>query len=145
MLGHDIAAALPDLQAHAESLLVDTFTVYKPNGTTTDPDDFEVPAFASQGSTKGKVQGPSSQATDTATQTATVGGVERPVVAGGLHIPVSAPNPAAGPEGVGWEYVCTAVGAMSDTSLVGRRWRVVNAPAKTYATARRLDVVEVPL
>ena len=133
------------MRARAQALMADTFTAYAPNGTTTDADGFEVPAYASQGSTKGKVQGPSSQATDTATQTATVGGVERPVIAGGLHIPVSAPSPAAGPEGVGWEYVCTAVGALSDTSLVGRRWRVVNAPAKTHATARRLDVVEVPL
>ena len=126
-------------------MMVDTFTAYAPNGTTTDGDGFKVPAYADQGSTKGKVQGPSAQSSDTATRTALVGGVERPVIAGGLHIPVSAPCPAAGPEGVGWEYVQTAAGALSDPNLVGRRYRVVNAPAKTYATARRLDVVEIPL
>jgi hypothetical protein len=51
--------------------------------------------------------------------------------------------PTAGDQGIGWEYLCTAVGAHDDPTLLGRRFLVVNAPAKSFATARRLDVVEV--
>jgi hypothetical protein len=51
--------------------------------------------------------------------------------------------PTAGDQGIDWEYLCTAVGAHDDPTLLGRRFLVVNAPAKSFATARRLDVVEV--
>lgn len=88
--------------------------------------------------TAGRVSGRSREG-DTNTRTVTVGGVESPVVEGGLHIPLSAGLPA-----IGWEFVCTATGPASDPALAGRRWRVVDVPAKSYATARRLDVVEIP-
>lgn len=120
-------------QAAAERQMVDTFTAYSPDGNTP-VGGYETPAFTEEYSTRGKIQG----SADTATQWKTVGGTERPLVMGGLHIPVS-----ADPPGVDWEFECTAVAAPSDQSLLGRRWRVVNAPAKTNATARRLDVVEV--
>ena len=132
------ASAIAQGRAAAEREMADTFTAYAPNGTTTDADGYHVPAFASQGSTKGKIQGPSSQARDTNARTVRVGDVERPVIEGGLHIPIGATVPA-----IGWEYACTAVGALSDPSLAGRRYRVVDVPAKTFATARRLDVVQV--
>jgi hypothetical protein len=32
---------------------------------------------------------------------------------------------------------------MVDPALLGRRFQVVSVPAKSFATARRLDVVEV--
>lgn len=134
---------LDDFRAEAESLFLDTFAAFSPNGTTTDADGFEVPAYADEGSTPGKVQGQSSQASDTYSRTVTVGGVERQVLQGGLHIPLSAPVPAAGDRGIGWEYVCTAVGPATDPALLNRRYLVVSTPAKSYATARRLDVVEV--
>ena len=124
-------------RAAAADLYIDTFAAYSPNGTTLDANGYNVPAFASQGSTPGKVQARTRQG-DTNTRTVAVGGVERPVLEGGLHIPVSATVPS-----VGWEYVCTAVGALSDPSLLNRRYRVVDVPAKTYVTARRLDVVQV--
>ena len=69
----------------------------------------------------------------------TVGGVERPVVEGGLHLPLDAELPA-----IGWHDICTAVGPSSDPALLGRRWEVVDVPAKSYATARRLDVAQIP-
>lgn len=119
-----------------------TFTAYSPNGFTT-VDGIEVPAFADEGSTPGKMQGGSVSTSDTATRTVTVGGVSRVVLAGGLHIPISSDVPTAGDQGIGWEYLCTAVGAHDDPTLLGRRFLVVNAPAKSFATARRLDVVEV--
>ena len=114
--------------------MVDTFTAYSESAATVD--GLETTTRVDEGSTPGRVVGPNR---DTDTRTVTVGGVEREVMHGGLHIPLSSPVPA-----IGWEYVCTAVGAGSDPSLLGRRWRVVDAPAKTFATARRLDVVEVP-
>lgn len=122
--------------------MTDRFTVYSPNGYTT-VDGLEVRAFTTEGTTLGKVQASSAQSGDTATRTVTVGAVSRPVLSGGLHIPISADLPVAGDPGVGWEYECTAVGDVSDASLVGRRYLVVGVPGKSFATARRLDVVEV--
>jgi hypothetical protein len=121
----------------AQAAFADTFAAYSPAVTTLDVNGYEVPAFTAQGSTKGKVQSRNREG-DTNTRMIRVGDVDRPVIEGGLHIPLSATVP-----GIGWEYVCTAVGALSDVALLGRRWRVVDVPAKTYATARRLDVVEV--
>lgn len=127
----------------AEASYSDTFTAYSPNGTTTDGNGFEVAAYANEGDTPGKIAGPSMQSRDTNARTVTVGGMERPVVEGGLHIPVSASVPAVGEYGVGWEYVLTELGPMTDPSLQDSRWLVVDAPAKSYATARRLDVVRL--
>lgn len=123
----------------AARLMSDTFDAFSPGGTTTGPGGFEVGGFTAEGETPGRVSGRSRAGGDTSTRTVTIGGVERPVMEGGLHIPLDAPLPK-----IGWEYVCTAVGSASDPSLVGRRWRVVDVPAKSFATARRLDVVEVP-
>lgn len=120
----------------AESQMLDTFTAYAYTYATVD--GIEQQTWVAQGSTRGKVAGRSRQS-DTNTRTVTIGGTERQVVDGGLHLPLSAPLPA-----IDWEYECTALGPASDPSLLGRRWRVVDVPAKSFATARRLDVVEVP-
>lgn len=136
-LNSAIEAELPNLRAEAVATFTDTFAAYSPGGSTTDADGFEVPGWTDEGSTVGKVSGRSRES-DTDTRMVTVGGVERPVVSGGLHIPLTASVPA-----IGWEYVMTAAGPVTDPALVGRRWRVVDVPAKSYATARRLDVVEV--
>jgi hypothetical protein len=117
-----------------------TFAAYSPGGTTYDADGYPTSGYTSEGSTFGKLAG---RGPDTQARTVTIGDSERLVVEGGLHIPISAPIPAAGEYGVGWEYVCTAVGPGMDPALVGKRWLVVDAPVKSYATARRLDVVEV--
>jgi hypothetical protein len=129
-------------QRAAESLMTVTLAAYSPNGTTV-VNDQKVPAFASQGTTRGKVSGQSAQATDPYTRMVTIGEVEVPVLQGGLHIPLSSPIPNEQP-GHQWEYVVTALGPVDDPALLGRRYRVVSVPAKSYATARRLDVVEVP-
>lgn len=134
-LAANVGEALPEFRAAAESLMVDTFTAYS-NGTAV-VDGLKEDAWTDEYSTRGRVSGRARDG-DTNTRTVTVGGVERPVVEGGLHIPLSAPLPA-----IGWEFVCDEVGPASDPSLVGRRWRVVDVPAKSFATARRLDVVEV--
>jgi hypothetical protein len=120
----------------------DTFTAYSPGGSTT-VNGFEVPGYTSQGTTPGKIAGSSMQTTDTAARTVTIGDMELLVVEGGLHIPISATVPVAGEYGTGWEYVLTTLGAETDASLLNSRWLVVNVPAKSNATARRLDVVRL--
>jgi hypothetical protein len=127
-------------QQAAERLMTLALDAYSP-----DPDNptvvngQEQPGFASEGSTPGKVAGRSQQSSDTYTRTVTIGEVEVPILEGGLHIPISAPVPE-----IRWEYEVTALGADDDPVLLNRRYRVVSVPAKSFATARRLDVVEVP-
>lgn len=116
---------------------------YSPTDTSPGVNGLEVQNYADEGATVGKVQGGSASTADTATDFLVIGGVRRAVLRGGLHIPISSDVPTAGDVGVGWEYACTAVGVHSDPSLVGRRYLVVNVPGKSFATARRLDVVEV--
>lgn len=133
-----IQSALPELRLEAERLMQDTFTAYSPGGKTENASGQEVDGWTDEGETLGKVSGRSRQGGDTDTRYETVGAIQRPVVEGGLHIPLEAPMPS-----VGWEYVCTAAGPSSDPGLVGRRYRVVDVPLKSFATARRLDVVDV--
>lgn len=135
MLIHEINVALPALRAEAEALMSDEFTAYAVTRQKVGGLDEDVET--SQGVTRGRLSG-RSRGGDTNTRTVEIGGVERPVIEGGLSIPVSAPLPAPG-----WVYVCTATGPSSDPALLNRRWRVVDVPAKSHATARRLDVVEV--
>lgn len=144
-----LSTALPTGQAAAEALMLDTFTAYKPDGTTP-VDGLEVQAYSDKGETLGKIQG-QTVGKDTSGGTRVIGGVERPIITAGLHLPLSAFLDdedglliRAGDIGVGWEFQCTETGTASDPSLVGRRYLVVNVPAKAFATARRLDVVELP-
>lgn len=130
------------MRGMARSLFADTFTAYAP-ATATIVNGFEVPGYSSQGTTPGKVAGSSMQTRDTATRTVTVGAMELLVVEGGLHIPISAPVPVAGEYGTGWEYALTTPGPLTDPALTGSRWLVVSVPAKSYATARRLDVCRI--
>lgn len=140
-----ISSALPEFQAMAESLMTLTLTPHAPTGNyTTNPEGYEVPELLAQTPHVGKVQAGSQAGSDVATRYVRVGAVDVPVISGGLHIPLGAPIPAAGEEsGTGWEYAVTAVGPADDPALLGRRYRVVGAPAKSHATARRLDVIEV--
>lgn len=133
---------LPAMQARANGLMTDEFTAYAPT-TDTIVNGFEVDAYAWRGTTPGKIQGPSKQTRDTATRSITVGNMELYVVEGGLHIPVTADVPVAGEYGTGWEYVLTTLGEFTDPALENSRWLVVSAPVKSYATARRLDVVRL--
>ena len=85
-----------------------------------------------------KIQGSSADSSDTSSRTVNVGGVDRPVIEGGLHIPVGKPATEHG-----WVFEVTSVGALSDIRLLGKRYMVDNDPVKSNATARRIDVVEV--
>lgn len=137
----DIAVSereMAEARADAAALMTDTFTAYSPGGMTTNADGYEVEGFTSEYTTPGKIAGRSRQGGDTSTRFVTVGTVDRPVFEGGLHIPLDAALPA-----IGWEFVCTDVGPASDPGLLGRRYRVVDVPLKSFATARRLDVIDV--
>jgi len=115
--------------------MLDTFTAYAYE--TIKVDGIDEQTWVAQYDTSGTASGQSAR--DTYTRYIQVGGVEVPEVQGGLHIPLSADLPA-----IGWRFECIAVGPNSDPNLLGRKWQVTNVPAKSYATARRLDVVEVP-
>ena len=136
------AEEIAEFRADAESLMVDEFDVFAP-GASELVDGLRRTTYDSMGSTPGKVQAGATASKDAATRTVRIGGTDRPLIEGGLHIPLSAPVPVAGDRGIGWEYVVSSVGSETDPALVGRRYLVVGAPAKSYATARRLDVVEV--
>lgn len=117
--------------------MTDTFLAYSPNGTTT-VNGKESPAFKLEGSTLGRIR-VTQRVDSTTARFVEVGGVSVPEVVGGLRIPLGAKVPS-----VRWEYVMTAAGPDTDPALVGRRWRVEGVQADSYATARRLNVVEVP-
>lgn len=120
-----------------------TLAAYSPSDTlTTNAEGFEVPGYAPEGTTVGKVAG-ASRDSDTNARSEQIGGVDRPVVQGGLHIPIGAPVPTMGRYRLGWEYVVTAVGPSDDPALLDSRWLVVDSPAKSRATARRLDVIRL--
>lgn len=137
-----IASELPQLRAQAESLMTLTLRAYAPGGETI-VDGFKVEGYTFKGEVYGKVQGGSSSTKDPADRYISIGGVQRPILYGGLHLPLDAPVPVAGEQGIGWEYEVTSVGDLDDQSLFGRRYLVYSSPAKSFATARRLDVVEV--
>lgn len=141
-LGADLAGVTGELRREAESTLIDTFTAYEPAGYgPLDPLTGEKPRLfiVRESGVMGKVKGQGGLAgSDQEAQTVTIAGVRYTVMKGGLHLSLAALVPAKG-----WEYECTAVGDLSDPSLLGRRYRVVEAPAMTWATARRLDVIEV--
>ena len=115
MFADEIRAALPGLQGYAESLMTSTFAASALEWAKVGGLDEQT--WVAKGETLGKVQASSGK--DSQTRYVTVGEVERPVVEGGLHIPISAPVPE-----IGWVYECTAVGPGVDPALVGRRWRV---------------------
>lgn len=137
-------ARLGAFQSRAESLMGLTLAPLEPDGFAV-VGGLEVQAYTQHDDTPGKVQGGSMATADTATEFVSIGGVRRPLLRGGLHIPVGAELPVAGDQGIGWEYAVMAIGPHDDPTLLNRRYLVVNAPAKSHATARRLDVVEVPL
>lgn len=136
------ASDMEVLRADAESMFTLTLTAYSPGDPVT-TNGQKAPGFNSEGITPGKVAGQSQQSSDPLSRTVTIGEVEVSVLQAGLHIPLSAPVPDER-YGHQWEYVVTAVGPADDPALLNRRYRVVSVPAKSFATARRLDVVEVP-
>lgn len=129
------------MRARAVSLMHDSFTAYSPNGLAPGPAGLEQPSYVTQGTTVGKIAAVSRD--DTGTSQETVGGVGRRVPTATLHIPFSSFAPVGGERFIGWEFVLTTPGPNTAPELAGSRWLVVDSPAKSYATARRLDVVRL--
>lgn len=118
--------------------MLDEFTAYALDGsTTTDGDGYSVPGYGEVDVTLGKIPNKRLGGDATNASTVTVGGVERVVIKGGLHVPW-----ADSPE-VGWEYVLTWPGPTTHTSMLGKRFQVVETHPASGMTAWRLDVVEV--
>ena len=119
----------------AERMMTDTCAVRYPTGTSTpDPDTgTEAPDYADRFTSKCKVQARNLQA-----RQEEVGGRTATTVSVELHLPIDAPAVEVGD-------VCeiAAVGALSDPQMLGRKFRVVAPVAKSFATARRLDVEEM--
>lgn len=132
VIGHEIAAVLPELRAHAESLMVDAGRALRPSGGVVYADQQETREYVEVFTSRCKVK-----PRDLGVEAVEVGGRsavrDRPV----LHLPVSAPPLLPGDE---WEI--TAVSPLS-TVVVGRRYRVSGPFEKSLATARRYEVEEM--
>lgn len=140
----DPGPALRRGQHAAEDLMTLTLVPHVPAGLG-EVDGYDVQLYDPRVPHPGKIHGSSLTAQDAATTFVTIGEVELPVLKAGLHIPIGAPVPTPGMvRGRGWEYLVSAVGRYNDPALLGRWFLVVAVPMKSFATARRLDVVEVP-
>ena len=131
MIGHDIAAALPELRAHAESRMVDTVRVTTPGSDTWDDATGTYTPGAATVHYTGKARirqgNPAPGATDAGE---TAWAVDRAV----LSLPVAL---AVLPDGADVEV--TAVGSLS-ASVVGQRYTVLGSHSQTDSTARRYVV-----
>ena len=135
MLGEDIAAALPELRAHAESMMVDTVTVERQAGTTLDPVTLEeVPAFVGVYAGPGRVQRPGALSPNDAV----VGGFEFDVRAVLAQLPLTATGILAGDR-----VTVAAIGATTDPDLLGLVATVQANLTKTHPTKRTLVCEEV--
>lgn len=135
MLGDDLALALPEMRAQAESMMQDTIRVEKKTGEkTTDPETLaivDVWALVYEG--PGRVQRPATQPGEPV-----VGEVEFGTTATIIQLPLSATGFAREQR-----VTVAAVGSLSDPALVGMRATVLSVPTKTHPTMRRLYCEEV--
>lgn len=132
-LGADIAAALPELRAAAESKMVDSCTIVAitatgdPDPVTSLPSEERITIYA------GKCE---YRAADTQAQSVESGGRQFVQQGAVLKIPVNAPGSAA----VAVGNVATVTLAMNDPTAAPVVVTVVGTHRQTYATARRLPV-----
>lgn len=135
MLGDDIAAALPELRAHAESLMVDAVLVERPDGTTLDPDSLEeVPEFTSVASSQARVQRPAALSP----RESLSGGFEFGVNTVLVQLPLSVTGVSKGDR-----VTVTALGPTTDPDLLGMVATVRANLTKTHPTKRTLVCEEV--
>lgn len=133
MLGDDLAAVLPELQAQAESAMVTPCQVRRVTGVTPDPETgVDVTTYADVWSGMCKIQDRDLQVTPEA-----IPGAMVPISRWEVHVPVS-----AGPFQVG-DVVQTF--AADDTAYATpvHVFRVSGLHRKTWQTAQRLPVEEL--
>lgn len=134
-LGQDIAAALPEMRAQAESLMVDAGRIRRQTGTTPDPDTLEeVPVYADVWAGPCRVQ----RSGALSPRDSSPGGYEFGIKSLIAQLPVSATGMVRGDV-----FEVTAVGSISDPSLVGLVATVEADLSKTHATKRTLVCEEV--
>jgi len=130
--GADIAAALPELRAAAESLMTDVVRLERVTGQAPDPDTLEmVDAFETVYEGKGRWQRP-----DTVAAEQVAGGVEFGVGRATVQLPISVVTAARGQR-------VTCLASDTDPALPGTQATVLGVPSKTHATMRRLLCEEV--
>ena len=137
MLGEDVAAALPELRAHAESLMVDTILVERATGAvTTDATTLaEVPVYATvRAAGPGRIQRPGALSPNESV----VGGFEFGIRAALAQLPLSATGILAGDR-----ITVTAIGPTTDPDLLGLVATVQANLTKTHPTKRTLVCEEV--
>ena len=133
MLGDDLTAALPELRAHAESMMVDACRVERVTGTR-----FDRILGVDVADTSLVYAGPCRvKAVDAQSASAGTDSVAWGVHVDEVHLPV------AGSEDVRPLDVVTVTGSAMDPGLVGRRLVIRGWPARSLATARRFRVDEV--
>jgi len=135
-LGDDIAAALPELRAHAESLMTDWVLVERATGTQSmDPDTLEmVDDYATVHEGKGRVQ----RSGRLSPHESVAGEVEFGVNALMVQLPLSVLGVKKG-----HRVTVTAVDPGSDPDLLGLVATVQANLTKTHATKRTLVCEEV--
>lgn len=127
------AAALARGRAAAEALMVDTVTITRTTGSTTDSDTGVVtPTITTVYTGRAKVQ---ESAVPTG-EPRNLGEASILVVRLELHLPVSV-------TGVRVDDVATVTASVLDPDLVGKRLVIRAVAHKTFLTARRCDVTEV--
>lgn len=132
-LGADIAAALPDLRAAAESKMVDTCTIVEVT-TSGDPD----PATSLPTRTSTTIYAGRCEYRAADTQARSIDSASRQLVQQGavLKIPVNAPGSADVRAG----HIATITLAANDPTSPPVVVTVAGTHQQTYATARRIPV-----
>ena len=135
-LGDDIAAVLPELRAHAESLMTDWVLVERATGTQSmDPDTLEmVDDYATVHEGKGRVQ----RSGQLSPHESVAGEVEFGVNALMVQLPLSASGIKKSDR-----VTVVAVGSVSDPDMAGLVATVQANLTKTHATKRTLVCEEV--
>lgn len=137
MLGDAITAALPEMRAHAESLMVDTLVVDVPTGgTTIDPDSLEeVPEYGAPiYNGPGRIQRSGAMSP----RDSVAGGFEFGVGTPIAQLPLSATGIPKGAR-----VTVAAIGATTDPDLDGLVATVQANLTKTHPTKRTLVCEEV--
>lgn len=134
MIGADIAAALPELRAHAESLMVDECVIERRTGrVTVDPNTLEEsPEWVTVLESPCRVQ----RARSEATAEPVVGEYEFATAQVTIQLPISVTQARRHDR-------VTITSAAIDPAGVGRAYTVLRDATKTHATMRRLVCEEV--
>lgn len=131
MIGHDIAAALPELRAHVESMMTDTIRLEHVTGSAPDPDTLAmVDTYATDYLGPGRVQRPDTQVSEPV-----AGEVEFGALRATIQLPIAVATAKRGQR--------VTVVASGDPGLVGKAFSVLGVPSKSHATMRRLMCEEV--